>query len=211
MKMNNKGFTLIEILVVLAISGIVLGAIYQTYHSQQKSYIVQEEIAKMQQNLRAAMFMITSELRMAGFDPSGSTSAGIVPGQWTATSLQFTKDVNSDGTIASTDGSNETVRYWIDGNMNLIRTESTNQIVASNIEAINFYYLQEDTTTQATVVEDIRSIEVTLVARSGRSEEGYTNPFIYQNQQGQTILAHGGDNVRRMLLTTQVKCRNLGL
>lgn len=211
MRMDSKGFTLVEILVGLAISAIVLTAIYQTYHSQQKAYVVQEQVAVMQQNLRAAMYIITSELRMAGYDPSGKASAGIVAGQWTAGSVHFTKDVDSNGTINAADGSLEDVTFFIDGNRRLIRRETTSQVVAENIDALNFFYLQADGTTQATALEDVRSIEVTLVARSARSEMGYTDNTIYKNQQGETVYTAGGDNNRRILLTTQVKCRNLGL
>ena len=72
---NNKGFTLVEILVALALSAVVLGAIYSVYVAQQKVYVVQEEVAKMQQNLRAALLMMSGELRMAGFDPTGKAGA----------------------------------------------------------------------------------------------------------------------------------------
>ena len=43
---KNKGFTLIEILVSLAILGIVLAGIYSVYTMQHKSYIVQEQVAE---------------------------------------------------------------------------------------------------------------------------------------------------------------------
>lgn len=211
MKINSKGFTLIEILISLAVSAIVLTAIYQTYHSQQKAYIVQEQVAVMQQNLRAAIFMISSELRMAGYDPSGTTDAGFVAGEWSAGSLHFTKDVDSNGAIDSADGSNEDITYFVDANRRLIRKETTDQVVAENIDALNLVYLQADGTTPATALEDIRAVEITLLVRSNRSETDYHNNFIYKNQQGDTIYTAGGDNVRRTLLTTQVKCRNLGL
>lgn len=63
---KNKGFTLIEILVSLAILGIVLAGIYSVYTMQHKSYIVQEQVANMQQNERIALQMITRDIRMAG-------------------------------------------------------------------------------------------------------------------------------------------------
>ena len=66
MKDKNKGFTLIEILVSLAILGIVLAGIYSVYTMQHKSYIVQEQVANMQQNERIALQMITRDIRMAG-------------------------------------------------------------------------------------------------------------------------------------------------
>lgn len=65
-KIKNKGFTLVEILVSLAILGIVLAGIYSVYNMQHKSYIVQEQVAEMQQSERVALQMITRDLRMAG-------------------------------------------------------------------------------------------------------------------------------------------------
>jgi len=67
---NKKAFTLIELLLALAISGVVMAGVYSAYYSQQKSYITQEQVAAMQQNLRAAMYIIQREIRMAGCDPT---------------------------------------------------------------------------------------------------------------------------------------------
>ncbi|OPX34482.1 MAG: hypothetical protein B1H11_10855 [Desulfobacteraceae bacterium 4484_190.1] len=50
MSIRYNGFTLIELLVAMAISGIVAVAIFTVFKSQQDSYIVQEDVAAMQQN-----------------------------------------------------------------------------------------------------------------------------------------------------------------
>lgn len=63
---REKGFTLIEILMAVAIFSVILGAVYKTYNTQQKSYILQEEVAAMQQNARASLYMISRDTRMAG-------------------------------------------------------------------------------------------------------------------------------------------------
>jgi len=65
--LTNKGFTIIELLVAMTISLVVMGAIYTTFKSQQNSYIVQTQISSMQQNLRAAMYMLTRDIQMAGY------------------------------------------------------------------------------------------------------------------------------------------------
>jgi len=65
--LTNKGFTIIELLVAMTISLVVMGAIYTTFKSQQNSYIVQTQISSMQQNLRAAMYMLTQDIQMAGY------------------------------------------------------------------------------------------------------------------------------------------------
>jgi prepilin-type N-terminal cleavage/methylation domain-containing protein len=62
-----KGVTLIELLIALAISGILMGALYQAYIGQQKTYTVQEQVVDMQQNTRVAIGRMMREIRMAGF------------------------------------------------------------------------------------------------------------------------------------------------
>lgn len=64
---NQDGFTLVEMMVAVVIAGIVMGSIMYTFTSQQKSFMVQEQVAMMQQNLRASMYYITSEVQMAGY------------------------------------------------------------------------------------------------------------------------------------------------
>jgi len=64
---DQQGITLVELLVYMAIVGIVMGAIYTTFLRQQDSYLVQERVAILQQNLRGAMAMIASDLKMAGY------------------------------------------------------------------------------------------------------------------------------------------------
>jgi prepilin-type N-terminal cleavage/methylation domain-containing protein len=64
---KNEGVTLIELLVAMAISAILIAAIYRTFISQQKTYTVQEQVVDMQQNVRVAINRMMREIRMAGF------------------------------------------------------------------------------------------------------------------------------------------------
>jgi prepilin-type N-terminal cleavage/methylation domain-containing protein len=66
MKKSIKGFTLVELLVALAISGLVLGAVFKIFNTSQQNYVVQEEVAEMQQNLRVAKMFLERDVRMAG-------------------------------------------------------------------------------------------------------------------------------------------------
>ena len=65
--MKQKGLTLIELLVAMAITGILGAGIYRTFTGQQHTYEVQEQVVDMQQNVRMAISRMTRELRMAGF------------------------------------------------------------------------------------------------------------------------------------------------
>jgi prepilin-type N-terminal cleavage/methylation domain-containing protein len=67
---QNKGITLIELLVALAITGILLAGVYRTFIGQQKTYTSQEQVVDMQQNVRAGINRMMREIRMAGFGAS---------------------------------------------------------------------------------------------------------------------------------------------
>lgn len=65
--MNKRGLTLIELLIVLAISSILIAGIYRTFIHQQHTYTVQEQVVDMQQNVRIGINQMVREIRMAGF------------------------------------------------------------------------------------------------------------------------------------------------
>ena len=216
----DKGFTLIEILIAMAIAGVVMAGVYSAYSSQQRSYIVQDQIAGMQQNLRAAMDLMEREIRMAGFDPHRNSGAGIIsPVGSDYLTFTFVADddlYDNDGD-GDTDESGElkTIGYGLydsggDGDNDLGRKVGSGNYkpVAENIDALSFVYLRKDGTT-TTDVSEIRSIQITVVARTDRVDPRYTDTVVYTNQQGTAIFGPKNDHVRRRLLEAQVSCRNL--
>ena len=64
---GEQGFTLVELLVYVALVGVVMGAIYTAFKRQQDSYLTQERLAILQQNLRGAIYLVASDLQMAGY------------------------------------------------------------------------------------------------------------------------------------------------
>jgi len=64
---NKQGFTVVELLVAMAISLVVLSAVFFTFKSQHDSFLTQDQISAMQQNVRAAMIMITRDIQMGGY------------------------------------------------------------------------------------------------------------------------------------------------
>ncbi|MFB0521051.1 MAG: PilW family protein, partial [Desulfatiglandales bacterium] len=111
--LNNKAFTLAELLVAMVVVGVVMAAIVSTYCSQSKSYVAQEQVAAMQQNLRAAMFYMEREIRMAGCDPKRSANAGIETAG--PSTIRITMDITNDAGTGSSDGdhsdTNEDITY----------------------------------------------------------------------------------------------------
>jgi type IV pilus assembly protein PilW len=232
---GQLGFTLVEILVALALTGIVAAAIYKVFGAQQKTAILQDQVVGMQQDLRGALTIMAREIRMAGYDPAGSANAGILSA--TAASLQITMDLNENGhdftalsTTSATDPS-EKIRYAPThdadsdgiadtGQQAALGRESWAgglQEVAQNIEAFNLVYLDQTNTVIPTpVVGDdlarIRAMQITLIAKTGKPDKDFTDSKTYRNQQNTVIFTPpAGDHYRRRLLSTTVEFRNLGL
>ena len=194
---NRKGFTLLELLIAMVLSVILMAAVYSTYYSQQKSYLVQEQLAAMEQNLRAAMFYMERDIRMAGCDPTRKAGAGITAAN--ATSITFTEDADGDGSLAN-------VTYVLDDVNDVLKRNG--DLLAENIEAVDFVYL--DGASPPTVLNpgktdvsdpnrpNIRSVQVTVAARTGIEDPTYTDPA-------------EGDHYRRKALSSNIKFRNLGL
>lgn len=65
---NNRGFTLIELMIALVIAGIVAAAIMMSFDSQQKTQVNQQLVVEMQQDARAALYLMQQDIRMAGYD-----------------------------------------------------------------------------------------------------------------------------------------------
>ena len=218
---SNQGFTLVELLVTLVVSGVVLAGICSTFYSQQTAFLNQEQIIAMQQNLRVAINNMEREIRMAGHDPNGDAGAGIVTAN--ATSIRIAQDLTGNGGTGDPDKDvgdpGENITYSLqdadgDGDMDLVRNDHNGagiQMIAEDIDALNFVYLNQNGL-PTTLLADIRSVQITVLAKTGLPSRGYVNKTPYQNQQGQTIfIPLSGDHYRRRLLTAEVKVRNLGL
>ena len=61
--MRRAGFTLIELMISLAITGVVLGAAYRLLVANQRFYRSQSVISTVQTNVREAMLILSGELR----------------------------------------------------------------------------------------------------------------------------------------------------
>jgi type IV pilus assembly protein PilW len=229
----NKGFTLVELMVTLAISSLVMSGIYAVFHKQVATHNTERLVVSMQQNARAAMSFMERDIRMARYDPSGSSGANILTAE--RARLEFEVDDNGDGAIL---GAQETITYDLnndaaprdgiaDGTVcSLVRDNGSGAgaaVVARSMDALNFDYFNANGNSildrtaipwqvPAGQIADIQSIRVSIVARSGDSIPklfiNHRDTKIYWNRSGDTILPAQNNDFRRMQVTTEIDCRN---
>lgn len=70
----EAGFTLIEVMVAVAIAAVTVAGLYGLFTIQSRQLVTQDLHMEMNQNLRFATDMITRSIRMAGYGTSGYVS-----------------------------------------------------------------------------------------------------------------------------------------
>lgn len=230
-KTIHGGFTLIELMIAIAIFGIASAAFYTAYQHQLNVYLAQEQIADMQQNLRAGMFFLSQGIKMAGYDPTGQAGAAHHrDNRCGVAEFKYAVDENENGTIENA----EKIRYALsrdanhDGQAdsfpcNLGREHGSGglQPVAEQVEALEFLYYLADGSTSLNPVNpsDVRAVDVSLLVRTQRAIVGHRDRRVYfpasnpghEIGVGKKVWGPFNDGYRRKLLITNVTCRNLGL
>ena len=230
---GNGGFTLIEVLIALAISGFFMGAVYTAFKSQQDSYLAQDQVVEMQQNLRAGISYMTQELRMAGYDPYSSATAGITDlglesGETVSDKVEFTyvadddgvDNDNADGDNDSSTGADEagelqTITFDLydaygDGAMDIGRqVGGQKRAIAENIEELEFQYLDADGNVTINR-DDVKTIQVSLLARVGQSDRKFHNNITYTSASGVDWGPYN-DGFRRRFQIVNINLRNVGI
>ncbi len=174
--LQENGFTLVEMLFALGIFLMVLAAASVTFISQEKAYDAQEHYSEMVQNARAAMDMLSTEIRQTGLNPQDITDFAGIP--YSASQLQLYADLNSDGDTADP---NENIIYTYDStnfriNRNDVNTEDAAKPFAENISGFAVTYLKGDGVTEVTDAADegqIRQIRIEITARTEKPDPDY--------------------------------------
>jgi type IV pilus assembly protein PilW len=215
----NKGFSLIELLITMGISTMVFSTIYALFNRQVATLNTERLMVSMQQNARAAVSIMERDIRMARYDPRGTSNADILVA--TESQLRYELDQNENGIIDV----GETITYALNGN-DLVRgntdpfVPAASPVVAQNIDALNFDYFDangvnisdKSVTPWVVPINQIASIQVSIVARSGATLPArfnrITDTATYRNRMGNIIFGPANDFFRRMQVTTEIDCRN---
>ncbi|MGE3537668.1 MAG: PilW family protein [Candidatus Tectimicrobiota bacterium] len=233
---SQHGFSLIELMMALALGSVVIASMYGTVVQQQRVVTRQEHVAEVNQTVRLAMDAMLTELRGAGYDPDGTAGAGIIEAD--ATHIRFTRDLNCNGSIAQSgsaapalgvlDRNDEDVAYTIDLSQvqrldlhqgELQRTVFNRtadptglatggaQPVASNIVAGGFcYFLASDLTTCVPNPAPLDAIRMVQVTLTARASA--PDP---QHTEPGVPADSPFKHYRQATLTSRLYLRNIGV
>jgi type IV pilus assembly protein PilW len=104
---SEKGMTLIELMIAMAISSFLMASVFNVYQNIYSSGVINDELSVLQQNGRFAIDMMTKDLRMAGY--TGCSSEELVFKNFVAGGhvASFEKQLNEDGS-----GIDNSVQGW---------------------------------------------------------------------------------------------------
>lgn len=227
----QRGFTLVELIVVIGIFSIVMAAIYSVFVRSNRVYIAQEEVVAAQQEARSALEILGREIRMAGLIAADNQSGGfdmITSAAWAAnpdsaieiatvdvanrtTTLAFKSDLDDDG---STDAVRY-VYYHSDHATASRRSTLYREVLTWSGGA----WADPSGIGEQLFLENIQSLTLTYQMADGTTS---TDPANLEDIRGVVInlvaqTAHavepyeGGKFVRTKQLTSNIQIRNLGL
>lgn len=186
------GFTLIELMVALAIASIVLAAVVKLFTIYNSSYTKQNVAADVQQVVRAGVDFMAQSIRMAGLDAAGTGNFGISVA--TSSSITFSADFDLSGGVP---GPTETISYFLNADelqSSLDAIPLVENLDIANGPGLTFTYLDESgnnlgNPVPANKLDDIRTVLISITVREPAGKN-------------QTVAR---------TYSTEVKCRNLGL
>jgi type IV pilus assembly protein PilW len=160
-------------MVSMGIGMVILAAVTTTFMSQTRLYNAQEQINEMQQNARGVLDILSRELKMAGYKPSGGGFNGVT---YSTTQLMVQADLDSNGAISTGSTANEQITYAYDSaNQRITRAVGSGsaQVLAEHITAFTFSYL-DSTGAATTVTANIRQVSITITAKTAKPDPNFT-------------------------------------
>jgi len=136
---KQRGYTLVEMVISIAVGMVILMAIYAAVNMGQRSTVNVERKVAAHQDARASLGLMTLEIEMASFNPTYASDIWAAPGNCTsgsgnqnfrgiqdATAISMTveSDINENGVIGGTGNPNEVITYAYDSANQYITRET---------------------------------------------------------------------------------------
>ena len=149
---SSRGYSLVDMLVALAVGGAMLAATVTLLHLGLRAWVWGAARVEAQQSARYALERMASELREAGYDPTAAGIAPVVVAE--PARVAFQRDFDGDGVV---DPTRERVTYLLRAGESILRRDAGGgaQPVINGVRAFHLTYLDRDgleTTDPAAVI-----------------------------------------------------------
>jgi type IV pilus assembly protein PilW len=153
-----RGYSLVDLLVALAVGGAVLAATVMLLHQGLQAWVWGTARVEAQQAARYALDRLAGELREAGYDPTVAGIAPVVIAE--PTRIAFQRDFNGNGVV---DPTRERVTYLLRPGERTLRRDAGGgaQPVIDGVRAFRLVYLDR-TGLPTTVPAEVRAVQIRL-------------------------------------------------
>jgi prepilin-type N-terminal cleavage/methylation domain-containing protein len=160
---GHLGFTILEILVTMAIFLVTLAGVGTLLTSQMGTNSLQENLASMTQEMRAGISLMTTDIRLAGIRNNSPIVKFNGISAATDKSVHLISDLNMDGVIS---GSDEDINYQYDPS-NLVVQRNGDTFLDNVVDFGLLYTLSDGSVTSAPAdLSDIRKVGLRIGIRT---------------------------------------------
>jgi prepilin-type N-terminal cleavage/methylation domain-containing protein len=187
---DQRGFTLAELLVTMALMGLVMAGIMPLMVSGNQTYATGSNQIEAQQGARVALERMAREIRGAGFNPTRATCGSVQGGgqgggqaggvgvvncpvlgagglaNLSANNIRIQSDLNGDGDFIDVNP-DEAIEYRLNGTIlerQVVTPGSAYVPIIGGIQSLTFTYLDANGVT-TTVPSNVRSIQIDVTAQ----------------------------------------------
>jgi prepilin-type N-terminal cleavage/methylation domain-containing protein len=140
---DNKGLTLVEVMMTLLIFGVVLGVVSNVFFTTQGLYGRTSQRADQQMSARAGLTVMVEEVRRAGADPEMVGIVGLVSAA--QDSIHVRAELNDIPGIQLDEPSEDVLYYYDAAQGALMRDNGTGaQIMVPNVTDFQIQYFDEN-------------------------------------------------------------------
>ncbi len=201
-----SGFSLIELMIVLAIFALILGGLFRSLGNSQQRFDFEQDLLEAQQAARDSMDLMVREIHLSGYPKSGYyNSDNNLSSTWTTTNLAnrvaagfvtinasqigFEADVNDDGIV-------EWMEYRLNGTTlersMVAKTGSATpssdfKTLAQNVTNLVFTYLDSNGVSTGTAA-NVKAVNVDLTVRTYRVDpQSRTYRYVTLSSRSQAL------------------------
>ena len=158
---EGDGFSLADLMVGLAVVGLLAAAVFGVYQVSQNSYLFGTSRAEVQESARVVLNRMATEIREAGYDPTFSSNFPILT-NLASEDMTFTADLDGDGVLDA----NETVRYYRNAADNTLHRSAggVDQPLIGGAQALTLTYLDSGNNVTAAIA-NVRTVSIQLTVQ----------------------------------------------